>query len=263
MGAWGVALFSDDTACDVRDTYRELIEDGVEDEEATRRVLNEFGDALVDPDEGPVIWLALAWTQSKIGRLDAMVRDKALTLIERGEGLELWQEQGAKALAGRQAVHQKVQAQLTAPQPERKRLRRPWRHVTDLTPGTVLSYRVSSGHFVLLRVARIDDDRVGCAPILSLMRYLGDALPSRQELDRLPDAVDGSCPLGVPVDVVMNMTVFCVAVHRKKDPDYRELGFEPLEGMLQPRPGDAELDLHTYTHWQGLANTMEWYAGCR
>ncbi|ACZ90620.1 hypothetical protein [Streptosporangium roseum] len=40
MSAWGVALFSDDTACDVRDTYRELIEDGVDDEEAARRVLD-------------------------------------------------------------------------------------------------------------------------------------------------------------------------------------------------------------------------------
>ncbi|OUC97771.1 hypothetical protein CA984_09605 [Streptosporangium minutum] len=96
MSAWGVALFSDDTACDVRDAYRELIEDGVEDEEAVRRVLDGFGDALVDPDEGPVVWLALAWTQSKVGRLDATVRDRALGVIERGEGLERWQEEGSR-----------------------------------------------------------------------------------------------------------------------------------------------------------------------
>lgn len=81
--------------------------------------------------------------------------------------------------------------------------------------------------------------------------YLGDALPSQQELDRLPDAVDGSCPLDIPVDGVMNATVFRVAVHRKKDPDYRALGFEPLAGVLQPRPGDERFDslLCSYTHW--------------
>ncbi|WP_133061593.1 hypothetical protein [Streptosporangium minutum] len=171
---------------------------------------------------------------------------------------------GVKALAGRQAALDKVRSQLTGPQPERKRLRRPWRHVTDLTPGAVLAYRVSSGRLVLLRVSHIDDDRVGCAPILTLVRYLGDALPSQQEIDRLPDAVDGSCPLGIPIDGVMNAMVFRVAVHRKKDPDYRALGFEPLAGVLQPRPGDERFDslLCSYTHWEGLASIMEWYAGC-
>jgi hypothetical protein len=263
MGAWGVALFSDDTACDVRDAYRELVEDGIEGEEATRRLLNEFAGTIDDPDDGPVVWLALAWTQSKIGRLDAVVRDRALAIIERGEGLPRWEEAGAKALAGRRAVLHKVQDQLVGPQPERKRLRRPWRHVTDLTPGTVLAYRVSSGGVVILRVARIDDDRAGCAPVLSLVRYLGDAPPSQGELDRLPDAVDGPRPLGVPVDGVMNTTVFRVSVDRKKDPDYRDLGFERLEGTSRSRPDDERLNLCSYTHWEGLAETMEWYAGCR
>ncbi|MFF3444596.1 hypothetical protein [Streptosporangium sp. NPDC002721] len=263
MGAWGPALFSDDLACDVRDDYRELIEDGITDEDAQRRILESYTEVLADPDEGPVVWLALAVTQSKIGRLDVTVRDRALSIIEQGEDLSRWADEGAKALAGRQAALLKVQAQLTGPQPERRRLRRPWRHVTDLTPGAVLAYRVPSGDVVLLRVARIDDDRVGCAPILSLMGYLGDRLPSQQELDGIPDAVDGSCPLGVSIDAVMKMTVFRVAVHRKKDPDYRDLGFECPAGLVRARPGDDVLNPEAYTHWQGLAETMEWYAGCR
>lgn len=128
----------------------------------------------------------------------------------------------------------------------------------------MLAYRVSSGRLVLLRVSHIDDDRVGCAPILTLVRYLGGVLPSQQELDQLPDAVDASYPLGIPIDGVMNTTVFRVAVHRKKDPDYRDLGFEPLEGVLQPRPGEERFAplQYSYTHWEGLASIMEWYAGC-
>ena len=63
MGAWGPALFSDDLACDVRDEYRGLIEDGIDDDAATRQILNSQADALNDPDEGPVVWLALAVTQ--------------------------------------------------------------------------------------------------------------------------------------------------------------------------------------------------------
>ena len=50
MGTWGVELFSDDTAADVRAHYRELIEDGVEDCEATRQALEHFQDYLDDED---------------------------------------------------------------------------------------------------------------------------------------------------------------------------------------------------------------------
>ena len=52
MGVWGPALFSDDTACDVRSSYRELIEDGLEDDEAQRRVLTEYRELVEDPNEG-------------------------------------------------------------------------------------------------------------------------------------------------------------------------------------------------------------------
>ncbi|MEU0564636.1 hypothetical protein ABZ297_04425 [Nonomuraea sp. NPDC005983] len=262
MGAWGPALFSDDVACDVRDNYRELIEDGATDEDAQRLILESYTEVLDDPDDGPVFWLALAVTQSKIGRLNPAVRDRALAIIEQGEGLSHWTDEGAKALANRQAALHKVQIQLTGPQPERKRLRRPWRHVTDLAPGAVLAYRAPSGGVVLLRVARIDDHRVGCAPIMSIMRFLGDALPSLRDLNRLPDAMAGSSPLGLPISGMMNSTVFRVSVHRRKDPDYRDLGFEVLEGRIDSRPGDERLDARVYTHWQGLATTVKRYAGC-
>jgi hypothetical protein len=41
VGTWGYALFSDDTACDVRDSYRELIQErsDIEDSEASRQIL--------------------------------------------------------------------------------------------------------------------------------------------------------------------------------------------------------------------------------
>ena len=54
MGTWGVGLFSDDTAADVRSHYRELIEDGVEDAEATQRVVEHFREYLDDEDDGPI-----------------------------------------------------------------------------------------------------------------------------------------------------------------------------------------------------------------
>jgi len=55
MGTWGYAIFADDTALDVRDAYRELIltEPGIDDAEATRRVL---GDHMDQDDLDTVSW---------------------------------------------------------------------------------------------------------------------------------------------------------------------------------------------------------------
>lgn len=76
MGAWGPAIFSDDTACDIRSDYRELLEDGVDDAEATRRVISEY--QHLGDDEAHVLWLALAAAQSALGRLDDSVKSEAL-----------------------------------------------------------------------------------------------------------------------------------------------------------------------------------------
>jgi len=73
MGAWKAAVFSDDTACDVRDNYVDLIGDGLSGAEATKKLLREWAGSLDDPDEGPVFWLALAATQWKNGRLEDLV----------------------------------------------------------------------------------------------------------------------------------------------------------------------------------------------
>ena len=65
MGTWSVAIFGNDTAADVRDEFRELIEDGRSDEEATSEVLRKFGECLADPDDAPFIWTGLAAVQHR------------------------------------------------------------------------------------------------------------------------------------------------------------------------------------------------------
>lgn len=102
MGAWGPALFSDDVAPDVRGDYRALIEDGVADDAATRRVLDST-QVRSAPGRQSLVWLALAFTQSKIGRLDPAVAERALQSIDSGEGMRRWREEGARATAGRES----------------------------------------------------------------------------------------------------------------------------------------------------------------
>jgi hypothetical protein len=77
MGTWGTAIFSDDTASDVRDEFRDLIGEGLSTEQATDELLKEYALSLDDPDDGPPFWLGLAVTQWKCGRLLEQVKEKA------------------------------------------------------------------------------------------------------------------------------------------------------------------------------------------
>ena len=88
MGVWGTGLFSGDLACDIRDHYRELLEDGTEDTAATRMILEKFP-AYLEESEG-IALLAFAVTQSKLGRLDPDIRDRALAVLDSGADLEVW-----------------------------------------------------------------------------------------------------------------------------------------------------------------------------
>jgi hypothetical protein len=90
MGTWGTAVFSDDTACDVRGSYVDFLGDGLSGPEATKKLLGEWSKSLEDPDEAPVFWLALAATQWKHGRLEPHVLQQALNAIDGGSDLARW-----------------------------------------------------------------------------------------------------------------------------------------------------------------------------
>ncbi|WP_154937054.1 DUF4259 domain-containing protein [Micromonospora palomenae] len=253
MGAWGPGLFSDDTACDVRDEYREMLEDGLDDDEATQRMLGSYADTLDDPDEATSVWLALAVTQSKLGRLDPRVRERALAAIDSGADLARWSD-NPRLSAKRRDVLNKARAQLTGPQPQRKKVRRPSRHVTDLQPGDVLSYRAANGNLTLLRVARIDDDRHSVAPVLVALDYTGTRLPPQPELDTLADKPETPFRLdGTPLPPWASAS-WRVATFKRID--YDTAGFERV-GPTTARPGDKDFRTPTYTSWQLLPRELE------
>ncbi|MDO7869562.1 hypothetical protein [Nocardioides jiangxiensis] len=250
MGAWGPAIFSDDTACDIRGDYRELLEDQVPDDEATRRTIE--GYAHLGEDEKHVLWLALAAAQSGLGRLDDDVKARALEVIDGGLGLELWEEAGPRELDQRKAVLAKLRAQLTGEQPARKAVRRPWRDITELAAGDVLAFE-AAGTLRLLRVLRIDDHRVGIAPIVGWLDWAGSQVPSERQIRKLKvrtRAHDGLRGRQVRSDT------YRVARHRKKDPGWAELGFKVV-AHLDPRPEDTRAQAWSYTAWTGFAKILE------
>lgn len=173
MGAWGTALFSDDTACDVRGSYVDLVDDGLTGPEATKALLREWSASLNDPDESPVFWLALAATQWRCGRLESHVLQQALNLIDNGSDLARWQ---SKDFNKRKAVLEKLRAQLTSPQPPEKRIPKRFRDSNEWRVGDLVAYRMLSGRFVILRTIGHHSDNGGTGPICELLDWSGEEI---------------------------------------------------------------------------------------
>jgi hypothetical protein len=140
MGSWGVGVFSDDLALDIRGEWRDALLRREDPVEVSRRMVARLGDGE-DPDDA-TCWVALAAAQHETGHLQPDVRDRALELIVAGSGLELWEESGL--LDARRAVLARLAVKLRGPQPKPKRLRGP----RAIDPG------VATGD-----VVRIHDER--------------------------------------------------------------------------------------------------------
>jgi hypothetical protein len=231
MGVSGTALFSNDLACDIRDHYRELIEDGVDDTEATRQTVAKYQESLDDADDGTSAILALAITQSKIGRLDPVIRDRALAAIDQGGDLSIWAIDNPKLLAKRKQVLAKVREQLTGPQPPRVRLKRPSRPSCGLVAGDVLALDLPSGP-ALLRVVRVHVHRKGENPSLEELQFSGAELPSLEILERLEAKVKDSIALLSP-----DARFF--ALPDLKNAGWQEAGFKKV-ATIPERAGDSE-----------------------
>jgi hypothetical protein len=79
------ALLSSDLAQEVRAEFEGRIAVGLPVPTATAHAFGRFRAALADPDDGPVVILALAALQWREGHVQPVVRDAAVDLIDSGE----------------------------------------------------------------------------------------------------------------------------------------------------------------------------------
>jgi hypothetical protein len=176
MGTWGLALYSDDTACDIRDAYRDLLGDGHEGAAATDALLAEYREALEDPDEASVFWLALADTQWRVGRLEPRVLDRALTVIDAGLDLRRWDE-APRDREKRAKLLDELRAKLTSKAPAPKRIPKRFDAKNDWERGEVVSYELRSGRLMLFRVVGHEEDVIRMTPGTPLAP--GDVIANR------------------------------------------------------------------------------------
>jgi hypothetical protein len=251
----------------VRASYREALEDGLSDEQATEKVLAEFAADLADVDAAPVVWLALAVGQHERGRLTAEVRDRALEVIDGGADLRRWEYAESRIRARRAAVLTKTRDRLVRPQPARRPVRRPARHVTALEPGDVLAYKAPSGRFHLLTVRAVSKNRYGAFPLVRLLDFHQEHLPPARQMSQLPGqpAGRGATP-GRPAG-----PWWCVdgLVHHRRGHDFADYGFE-LVGHVpaapeieQDRLRGAVRSSSGWPFWQSYLNRQDQLLGER
>lgn len=122
MGAWGPAIFSSDTACDVRGTYEDMLCYGHTPEEAEAQTMKEMEMDRLHPEDDPDAWLALAATEWRCGRkLSDDVRAISMALIDQPIPTDLWKTE--KLRLSRRKALDKLRDQLNSPLPKPKRLR--------------------------------------------------------------------------------------------------------------------------------------------
>jgi hypothetical protein len=246
LGVWGTALFSDDLACDVRNHYRDLLEDGVDDDVATRLTVEAFREYFEESDG--IALLALAVTQSKLGRLDPDIRDRALAVLDRGADLEEWEHDNPKLLPKRRAVLEKARAQLTGQQPLRKRLRPPKRISSGLAAGDVLALALPR-RVALLRVVRVHPHRLGETPVLEELDFDGAEVPARDVLERLGPKVNDPISVKHPLESDTRFSAFA-----NQHIDWQQAGFQKAQ-TIGGRPGDEQSPIPgTGISWAALAD---------
>ena len=183
MGAWGVAIFSDDLAADIRGDFRELIGDGLTPSEATDRLKAEYASSLHDPDEMPVFWIALAFAQWKLGRLEESTKKLALQVIDDGTDLARWDD--AKNRAKRETVLAKTRAELLSVSPPAKRVPRTIRESNEWQIGETIGFQLLSGKWTMFRVIGHHTDKGGRFAVCELLNWVGETLPPRELIAEL------------------------------------------------------------------------------
>ena len=264
MGTWGVGVFAGDIAADVRGEWRDAILDGVEPESATQRLLDQFGDARADEDDGPLFWIALAAAQMETGRLQPEIRDRALSIIDSGGDVAGWESEGNMRSARQRArVLERLAEKLRGPQPTPKRLRRPPVHAVAFDIGDVIAVRSPSGsrEAIVLVVDEYEYPRGHRHPVLEVLLWEAKRRPSVEEVLSLPPLLtDSDAPKSPPLRPHM----WVATTYRRDQAFGPHIGEVIAKGAVRKPSGDYRNGAHfggevitSYGLWSTLAASID------
>ena len=94
MGTWGVGLFDNDLAADMRGDWEDALAGGASFDEAMKVLIDRYADDCAeDPDDGPAFWFAISTLELDArGEVNDYSRDRALDAMP--ADLERWSVEG-------------------------------------------------------------------------------------------------------------------------------------------------------------------------
>ncbi len=165
MGTWGVDLYQNDLAIDVRDYYKDQLKRGKSNNQIVHELMKQNEYVLIDPDEAPIFWFALADVQWDFGRLDDFVKKQALYHIQDGYDIKHWESKNLTQNKSRVKILSNLEQKLLSPQPIKKKITQHKLYNCDWKIGDVYAYRLESsiakekniyGRYFLIH--KIDED---------------------------------------------------------------------------------------------------------
>lgn len=188
MGAWDAGLYSDDTTCDVRDSFVTHLKQGRSGEEAAKEILDGYGESLKDHEVECLVLLSLADTAWKYGRLTAQVRDRALVLIDNGGDMHVWEQDSPENSPLRRKALNAIRKKLLAAQPEPRPVKlsppKIKRIISNELVGSVFLLPLPSQRMTAMVLVDHVELGEGIEPIFSVIDWCGQKAPTEEELLR-------------------------------------------------------------------------------
>lgn len=183
MGSWGVKLYQNDDALDIKEIYKSEIKKGTDNKEVTNKLINMFKSTIEDEEEVPIFWCVLADLQWNLGKLLPEVKEKAIYYIEKGGDLSLWGAEESKEYKARKKVLDELYEKLQSPQPPEKIIRIPKPFQTDWKNGDVFCYKIQDNeqyknkYIVIVKVKTINYIDENKYPIIYIYNKIFDNIP--------------------------------------------------------------------------------------
>ena len=176
MGAWGVGIFDDDVASDIRDELEVLLAESDDAEAAASLMIERWR-----PDDGVddlamTFWIAMAAAQQEFGARTEGVRARALQLLE-GEA-DIGSFAGGADQSERRKALSALARQLSAPPKQGRRPKKRGVANNRWSVGQLLFYTLPSGRLCLLEVTGHHIDKGGRFPIVAVLNWQGASGPA-------------------------------------------------------------------------------------
>ncbi|HSI38532.1 MAG TPA: hypothetical protein VK946_05625 [Methylotenera sp.] len=197
MGAWGTALYSDDTTCDVRDEFKDHLEKGLSHSAAERATLESFEDVLSDHQVECLVYFALAETEWKYGCLSDAVKEQALSLLSKGGDIKYWESDNPAEAKARAKALTNLNVRLLSPQPPLKMVKlksqRPPKKQLDCPIGSLFELPLPDGNIGILKFAGLRIVGASEEAVFRLLPWKGKTLPSLSLLEGISEEAVTIC----------------------------------------------------------------------